>query len=430
MPYLFLLYFVLYFILTWRNFKGAIGLFIFILPFAYLIRFEAHGLPSTVLELSFWAIFLVWILKYFTEDAAGLFRLIRDNKVLGFFFFLLFVGSTIGVFVSDEWFKSVGHWRAFLLEPAIFYFILLGRRQAISGRDLTIFLGFSTFSVSILAILQKFSFCFYPPKLLNEEVFGRVTSFFTSPNAVGLYLVPIFLLAVTTARSLKKWQVKYLELFIALNLAAIFFTFSQGSWVALAVGLSSFIFLLGYKKLVALAVVAGIIITAFVAPLRHALLFQDTAGQNRLTIWKYTTEYLTESPHNFLFGTGVRQWFRKVQKPHYFSEDNNLERLTFPHNVFLNFWTEFGLIGLIGFLGIMYFMFSFSFSIYKYQDRIFGAGLFSVWLAYMVHGLVDVPFFKNDLAFLFSILAVITSYYHYLFIGYNKGRNHYPTEVR
>jgi len=65
MMWLFIIYFLLFIFLSWKNFKFALSLFVFVLPFSYLIRFDFFGLPSTLLELSFGAIFLVWIVKYF-----------------------------------------------------------------------------------------------------------------------------------------------------------------------------------------------------------------------------------------------------------------------------------------------------------------------------------------------------------------------------
>jgi hypothetical protein len=70
------------------------------------------------------------------------------------------------------------------------------------------------------------------------------------------------------------------------------------------------LFLAGYRKTVALIVVAGILATAFVPKIQSVLLFRDKAGQNRFTLWTYSVEFLTASPKNFVAGAGVRQFFR------------------------------------------------------------------------------------------------------------------------
>ena len=186
---------------------------------------------------------------------------------------------------------------------------------------------------------------------------------------------------------------------------AILLTRSEGTWAALAAGVVVFAYLIGYKKTAVAAIVAGVLVGMAVPPLREAILFQDQAGKNRLILWKYSTEYLTESPKNFIFGPGIRQFFRKIQKPYY--DVKQLERLVYPHNIFLNFWTETGFFGLVGFIGIYYSLLSTSFSLYKHRDTILGAGLIATLVVIFVHGLVDVPYFKNDLAILFWILAAI-----------------------
>jgi len=437
------LYFLFFAGLAWRNFRLAIGLFIVFLP-TYLIRFEIFGLPSTLLELSFGAVFLVWLLKFAKNDFINIKNFVLENKVFSILFGLFFLSSIGGIFVSDEWLRSTGQWRAFFFEPILFFVMMIGRFLPFSkgevegvaknrqttpnpspyqfatgralerkGNYLVLFLGLSTVSISLLAILQKFFPKLYPMKLWNEEVFGRVTSFFTTPNAIGLYLVPILiLLAGYLYKSYKINKLKTPASRILLSasvlaLCAIGLSISEGAWIALAVGFVAFIYLIGYKKITYVAILIAIIIVTLVTPLRQSILFQDQSGQNRLTIWSYTSDYLTESPQNFILGNGIRQWFRKIQKPYYFDSDNNLERLTFPHNIFLNFWTEIGLLGMLSFVGIMYFIFRWSYKVYK-NDKIIGAGFIAMWIAFLVHGLVDVPYFKNDLAFLFWILVVLT----------------------
>ena len=486
------LYSPLLFILAWKNFRLAIGLFIISLP-SYLIRFNIGPYPSTLLELSFGILFLVWLLKHARRDWANIQYLITNNKFFSVSCLLFLISSIASIFVSDMWYYSLGQWRAYILEPMVVFVMLVGRTKTlapsvstqadvndgedainrVSTKDLILFLTLSTLSISLVAILQKFTGSLYPPSLWDDQLFGRVTSFFTSPNAVGLYLAPIILLALSviasrvrlstlaqgdpepgrmgrTRRSLSTPAQGYLERsrdgslstpaqgylersrdgsnppasptkprdhdvarssLLVMTLAvvsaalAILLARSEGTWAALAAGVVVFAYLIGYKKTAVAAIVAGVLVGMAVPPLREAILFQDQAGKNRLILWKYSTEYLTESPKNFIFGPGIRQFFRKIQKPYY--DVKQLERLVYPHNIFLNFWTETGFFGLVGFIGIYYSLLSTSFSLYKHRDTILGAGLIATLVVIFVHGLVDVPYFKNDLAILFWILAAI-----------------------
>ena len=62
MLWLIALYTIIFTFLAWKNFRLAVLLLIAALP-VYLIRFSIGPLPSTLLELHFGSIFLVWMLS-------------------------------------------------------------------------------------------------------------------------------------------------------------------------------------------------------------------------------------------------------------------------------------------------------------------------------------------------------------------------------
>ena len=189
-------------------------------------------------------------------------------------------------------------------------------------------------------------------------------------------------------------------------MAAIGLSFSQGAFVALAVGLIIFLGLVGYKKTAIGAVAVGIVLILTLPSLRSAVMFQDVGGQNRLKLWSYTTTYLTASPQNFIFGAGIRQFFVQVQKPQFHPKE--MERLIYPHNIFLNFWSEIGLLGIVVFTGLLFCWLISGWRMLK-KDKIWGATILATLVVFVIHGLVDVPYFKNDLAFLFWICFYIIS---------------------
>ncbi|MEK7131807.1 MAG: O-antigen ligase family protein, partial [Patescibacteria group bacterium] len=277
--------------------------------------------------------------------------------------------------------------------------------------DLALALALSTLSISVYAIIQKFTGWGIATPEWASEATRRVTAFFSSPNAVGLYLAPVAMLLLlmiwkkSKERGLIFWL---LNIVCLLSLAAIFFTKSQGTWVGLAVGVLVFLFFVGYKKVALAAAVLGIIFSLALPSMRQALLFKDQANQNRLRLWGYSWTFLSQSPKNFILGAGVRQFFRKVQKPYY--DKIVMERLIYPHNIFLNFWTEIGLPGMLAAITMLGYVFYLANKIRK-SDKLIGAGLLGALTVLVVHGLVDVPYFKNDLAFLFWIIMIIPFYY-------------------
>ncbi len=411
MDVLAIIYFVIFFFLARKNFRLALILLIMSLP-TYLVRLNFGPLPSTVLELTFGALALAWLVTYSRHDWKNIVASAKKHKVLFIAFGLFFISSVVSVLISDLFILSLGLWRAYFLEPMIFFIILIGRKDTIKTMDLVWGLALSTLSISIYCIVQKFTGWGIATPEWTAAATRRTTAFFSSPNAVGLYLAPVLLLMVFViikklkpqSRDIKFWV---LVIAAALSLVAIVFTKSQGTWIGLGVGLLVFLFFLNYKKTAVMLTVLGIIFSLIIPPMRQALLFQDQAGQNRLRLLGYTEIFLTKSPQNFVFGTGLGEFFRKVQKPYY--NDKIMERLIFPHSIFINFWTETGLVGMLAMITMLGYIFYLGNKIRK-NTKLVGAGLIAMLAVLVVHGLVDVPYFKNDLSFLFWIIMALSLY--------------------
>ena len=73
------------------------------------------------------------------------------------------------------------------------------------------------------------------------------------------------------------------------------------------------------------------------------------------------------------------------------------EIFQYPHNVILNFWVEMGLFGVIAFLWLALVTGKLA---WQRRNDPFVLAAFAALLTMAIHGLVDVPFFKNDLAVL------------------------------
>jgi len=387
--------------ISYKNFKTAIALFIVFLP-SYFIRFNIGPLPSSLLEVMFFVLFLVWLFRYHKNDFKEIKNFFPNKKlflaaILAFLFF-----STFGILISGETVKALGIWRAYFLEPIIFFLVLIGRRKEINRSDLIEYLGLSVVSIALLAIVQKITGSFFSPTLRSQDIIalnGRVTSFFTSPNAIGLYVAPIIPLLFLNLKNKK-----YEAVVLVLALAAVVLSVSEGAFVALTVaGLVSILFL-GYRKIFAFLCFLSVVAILVFAPLRSNLMFKNHSGSNRLVLWGYTVNFLEKSPSNFIFGAGLRQWFEKVQKP--VNDFKKIEPLIYPHNLFLNFWSEVGLLAMLSFVLIYFYSFKEVLKKYKKEKKL-AVILLASLLVFFVHGMVDVPYFKNDLSFLWWIITAI-----------------------
>ena len=246
-----------------------------------------------------------------------------------------------------------------------------------------------------------------------------------------------------------KIKIGALLLSIIFSVLAIVFAKSVGAVLGVAAGL--IVFLLLYGKKVRLVTLAIIIITSIgivsYQPLRHQALkyvtLNDFSGQVRKSQWKETWQMLSDS--KIITGVGLSGYQKAVAPfhvPGIFVKDFDdpdaqrklvfneayrnahwqpLEIYLYPHNIFLNFWTELGLLGMALFIWVIAKFFYLGFKqlncVIPANAGIHASGknefivsaLISAMTAIVVHGLVDVPYFKNDLAALFWLLMAMMS---------------------
>jgi len=241
---------------------------------------------------------------------------------------------------------------------------------------------------------------------------------FTSPNAVGLYLAPIitiyagwFLQSARRIISLRQIfaQTARLSIF-ALAVLATVFTVSHGTFLGL-IAAAVFISFFGISKrwttIIAFALLMALLLIPITGPKIIALItFSDAAGQNRLVLWQGAWDYLNSGIKTFLFGAGLFG-FPLLQEQ--FRDPLALEPLLYPHNIILNFWMEIGLLGVISFaiLVIKFFRMNISELHVHPDEKWLRLGVMAAMVALLAHGLLDVPYFKNDLAILFWTIVAL-----------------------
>jgi O-antigen ligase len=125
----------------------------------------------------------------------------------------------------------------------------------------------------------------------------------------------------------------------------------------------------------------------------------------RFHLWSVTLQMLREHP---IFGAGL-SGFATVIGPYW--NPTNIDRFTYPHNIVLNFWSETGLLGLASFFAILVIGFWSSWRGYRMAEDPWLAvhlGVLLALIAVVVHGLVDVPYWKNDLSLEFWAIVALT----------------------
>jgi O-antigen ligase len=372
----------------------AVGLILALLP-TYLIRYSFQNIPTTFLELMVLVFVIVTILKNI--------RSILDLKNLGYinWFILAFlIAGIISVFVSPDKHAAIGQLKAFIIEPILLFYAL--RLSIKNNSDLTtplnlLFLGAIT--VSVLGILQYYTFIELPLRFWGSgsEV-ERITSVFQYPNALALYLAPLitFFLAAFMFDE-KILNRKNLIVGLVVMIFALILTFSRGAWIAVSATTLILLFLkYPWKKvLVASILLLAVGLTLPATRNRLLLITKDPSSNAHLDLMNAGFEKIQQSP---ILGNGLGGFPNTLANMHFLGEI-----LNYPHNIFINFWVEMGLLGLISFFGIMY-----TAVIRQKNNRNwYTIASLAFLLTMIIHGIVDVPYFKNDLSILFWFIISI-----------------------
>jgi O-antigen ligase len=437
----------LFLILSLWRLEWAVLLLIAALP-TYLIRFSILGLPLTFLEGMILISFAVWLATKWLPNIRDILRKRSERQRHPFdieiiALLLIALGASgIAGFSSG----SLGIWKAYFFEPALLFILLFNLFSEKSGaKKIMGALLVSTLAVSGLAIFQKITGLYISNEIWAAAETRRVVSFFGYPNAIGLYLAPLVLLFTGWLfYNLKnKLRINGLNLIIIItilsSLSAIYFARSEGALIGIAAGLVVFGIMAGktWRRVTIAALVAAIVIIGLVPSWRTTaiskLTLRDLSGEIRRQQWTETMTMLNGS--RLITGAGLDNYQKAVAPYHqegiFFNRDKidnfhsvlygsaqlrdkywqPTEIYLYPHNIFLNFWSEISLFGALLFVWIIlkYLYLALKLNI-GYQrenkgEQYLALGLLTAMVAIGVHGLVDVPYFKNDLALLFWALV-------------------------
>lgn len=373
-------------VLAWRDLRLALVLLAGVLP-TYLLRFSIGPIPTTLLECFVLVAAIVWVLR------GGLARLptLRQFAPQAA---LLFAASFVAVLVAPDQLDALGLWRAYIVEPILLFAILATTFQKQDWRHAFVALAVSSVIIAVFGIFQYFTGIGIPSPWDIER---RITSIFDFPNALGLFLAPIAAMLLIARKRMA-------IVALVVILVAIILAKTEAALVAIPAAAVITLWLtpvrLRTKILVTLAA-AAMLAAAFAIPaVQEKLLLQDVSGQTRLAIWRETADMLADRP---LTGAGLSGFPSTIAAYH---DPTFYEIFQYPHNVILNIWTELGLIGLVATAAIALTACRIA---YKKRRDPMVLAVFAALLTMAIHGLVDVPFFKNDLALLTAgLLAFLT----------------------
>ena len=156
--------------------------------------------------------------------------------------------------------------------------------------------------------------------------------------------------------------------------------------------------------------VLGAAVLSLAPPIRTRVLIEThnvygNTVASRIDLWTATAHLLRARP---LLGAGLAGFPTRIGP--YFSHLHTQANFIDPHNIVLNFWVETGLLGLLAIGWAIGVGMAFGWRGWMRPAswwRPYQLGVLLALVAVVVHGLVDVPYFKNDLSLEFwAILSI------------------------
>jgi len=376
-------------------FYKIINWFIYLIVFSsplYLVSFKIAWIPITVLESMIYALFIIW-LSYF---------IIKKEKIINCRFYvpvlLIFLGVTISTLFSSDIQVSAGIWKAWFMAPMLFFIVIINSVKT-KKQIKNIIISF-VLSGSIVASIALFYW--FSENLTYDH---RLEAFYNSPNYLAMFLSPILILSFYFYFVIKNKIFKILLVAdYLLLIAVIYLTYSYGAWLGL-MGAAIFLFIFLKVKLRYIFLFFLIIVLFFSFQVssykfQGFLDFSYPSLKSRLIIWQSSWEIIKD--HSLIgVGPGIFQKY-------YLDEQVNFEpypewAVPQPHNIFLAFWLQTGLIGLIGLIWLLIIFFR------GYQPKILSSVLLCVMIYILIHGLIDTTYWKNDLSMIFWLITALMS---------------------
>lgn len=407
----------------------ALYILLFLAAPLYVWRFSIGGLPTNFLMLASFGVILVGLLQLvFNKQLSEFIGYIKNlPKILLIAFGLIGLASVVSLLVFGLTTEKLGQWIVLYAQPICIFFLLSFYSQAnpIIIRRIRSAMFVFVFFAGLLAIWQYLTLDMLPAAWQGNSVEPkRAIAFFAHPNAFALFMTPLlaWLIPDTVKHFGRVWELfvgrgswwqqraeiiqnKLVVLAWLVGAVGLFLSLSRGAWIGLIAAAGVYAVLSANKKvLISFALIGLVMIgVVFSVPnLRWRVLLPfhgEKSSIARLSLWSTGSKMIVDNP---ILGKGASGFSNNWDK---YNTDPNLDHYNFPHNVFLNFWIDLGLAGLVGFMVLV--VWSVWQGIKRRKNPI-ALGLLLFVVAAVVHGLIDIPYLKNDLALVFWMIMAVS----------------------
>ncbi len=381
---------------AWTSPRIAVWLGWLTVP-AYLVKLTLGPLPTNLWEVVVITVAVGLAARHPREAGA---TLRTSCQRLGWPAVLLGLGVIVGLAVSPDLRLGLGIAKGWFLVPLLLYWLTIWQVRPADIVSHVLTLVVTTIPLSLVALAQVATQIFI-------TVDGRASGWFVSANYLSMYLVPVLLLGTIVIQTGAVWQRRLAYLAWGLGLAAIYSSFSFGGWLALVAGILIWVAMRWHRRwwewiwgiiLPALAVASQWQTERFQYMLD---LTQRSSISVRWQVWQTALAMIKAHP---VTGIGLGQF--RDQYLNYaswlFSPPWELAILH-AHNVYLQFWVNAGLLGLVGWVWLAVDFFRRAARRSTPQT----IGLVAAMAATLIHGLGDTTYWKNDLAAIFWLILAL-----------------------
>lgn len=386
----------------------------------YVIRFTIFGIPTNILEIGIGAVLLIFLIQF--RDYKNLLQISNFWKPKTMIFGSLLFLASIGVFVSEELRASLGIWKAYFVLPSLLLLILSQMRQkyyislirGIIGSGLTVAI-ITIAQVVVLGLNGEFR-----PTAMYALGLDPAVAQGGFANYIAMYLVPIFVLSL----SRRNIPVELRWFVITVLFTGIISTQSYAGIFALIGVLVVWILtriLLSKKNqqnLITSPIVRkyslpilGVIIISLIGfgiwqfntPKFQSLLDMNNRNSitTRVQIWDTSIAIIRDNPVLGIGLTDFQRVYAETIPTKYFPPYEWL--VPEPHNLYFAFWLHLGLAGIIWLIYVLRYI------VIRLIEAIKSNNWETYWLSLsllsiFLYGILDTPFWKNDLALLFLVI--------------------------
>lgn len=369
---------------------------VFALP-TYLWRFTLFSLPTNLLEI----LAIISILLFLLEKKYSTITLWQANlKPVVPALLLLFAGLLLSFFANGWNLSGLGIIKSWFVIPLIFALSLasiFNTPQRISMLLGTLY--FSILSVALVALFYKAS------GILTYD--QRLSAFYLSPNHLAMQLAPsFFLFSYFLSQEMKLFS-KYLLYASLLPLALTFyFTFSYAAWLAVTLSFLLLFIIKTNKTKFFFAGILSVFIIFFIFqydnPKLNDIFNKRSSLSSRIMIWRSSLKLIQDNP---LLGIGPGNFQTNYLNYQVYFPPYLEWAVPEPHNLYLAFYLQTGVLGLIGFVLLCTHWLHFGL---QQKNTSLALVFLGVLFYTLFHGLFDTPYWKNDLAYLFWIIFFLS----------------------